>query len=105
MNCPVQLKGEAKVFWDRHAARLEGLGILTDADLESFVILCRTWSMLQKMHDLEPSADNYREMIQLKNLQQQYFTFAKQFGLVPLERKRGKFNEGEDEDGEDDLVP
>jgi phage terminase small subunit len=90
---PSSLRGEALAFWDRHAGRLRDAGILTPADLDSFVLLCRTHALLDALHAVvEPGADAFREMIQLVNLTKQYVALARQFGLLPRERKQAKMS-------------
>lgn len=89
---PETLDGAALAFWDRHAARLADAGVLTDADVESFVVLCRTWANLEALRHVTPGADTYREMIQLANLTKQYVTLATQFALLPQRRKQTKMS-------------
>jgi phage terminase small subunit len=87
---PVPLAPEARRFWDRHYRRLEAAQVLTPADVDSFAVLAMTWGMVQDLAGTEPGADQYREMIQLTNLLKQYQSLAKQFGLLPRERKAAK---------------
>lgn len=90
---PIPLAGEALTFWRSHYRRLKRSGILTRADVESFAVLCLTWGKIQSLAAIEPGADNYREMIQLINLVKQYQSLAKQFGLLPRERKAAKMDD------------
>ena len=46
MKTPDYLKGEARKFFLRHCKRCEKDGTLTDATLDGFILLCRTWGML-----------------------------------------------------------
>jgi phage terminase small subunit len=87
---PIPLDAEALAFWQKHYRRLKRDGVLTRNDVESFAILCLTWGKVQSLAHYEPGADNYREMIQLVNLLKQYQSLAKQFGLLPRERKAAK---------------
>lgn len=89
---PIPLSGEAAKFWRRHFKRLKGRRILTRSDCESFAVLCLTWSKIVALSDTQPGADSYREMIQFSNLLKQYHSFAKQFGLMPRERKAAKMD-------------
>lgn len=91
---PLPLNTVARGFWDRHAARLLGAGLLTDADLDAFAVGCLTFSKLAALSGAEPGPDQYREMIQLDRLTKQFGEFCKQFGLTPLSRKRGKLGTG-----------
>lgn len=87
---PIELTGEALAYWNRHASRLRASGTLTDSDLDAFCILCDLWEKFTELRELKTGADNFREMIQLSNVQKQYHAYAKQFGLLPRERKTAK---------------
>jgi phage terminase small subunit len=89
---PIPLSGEALAFWARHAGRLAAAGILTDADRESFAVLCLTWAKVLTLSAFEPGAGHYREMVQLTNLLKQYQALARQFGLLPRERRAAKMD-------------
>lgn len=86
MKPPIELSGEALAYWKAHSRKLKDAGILTDRDVHSFALLCRIWGMLQAL-DTEPGNENYRAMIQFTNLSKQYAALAKQFGLLPRDRK------------------
>lgn len=87
---PIELTGQAAAFWERHYARLVERGILTDADLDTYALLCITWEKLVGLQAVAAGPDNYREMVQFVNLNKQYQSLAKQFGLMPRDRKAGK---------------
>ena len=87
---PLPLSDTARAFWDRHHDRLKAAGLLTDADLDSFAVLCVTWSKLATISKSEPGADQFREMVQLNQLLKQFHTYAREFGLLPRDRKRSK---------------
>ncbi len=89
-DSPIKLSGEAAAFWQRHHDRLVERGILTDADLDTFALLCITWEKLVGLQAVPAGPDNYREMVQFTNLNKQYQSLAKQFGLMPRDRKAGK---------------
>ncbi|MCE9560799.1 MAG: hypothetical protein K8U57_01965 [Planctomycetes bacterium] len=57
MKCPASLTGEARKFFNRHPPWCESDGTLTDATLDSFVLLCRTWAMVV---NLDPDDDTPR---------------------------------------------
>jgi len=82
----------ALAFWTRHAGRLRAAGLLTPADTDSFALLCVTWSKLSAVAAAEPTAANYREVIQFVNLLKQYQAIAKQFGLLPRDRRAAKLD-------------
>lgn len=86
------LNPTARAFWDRHAARLRAAGLLTDADLDSFAVLAVTWSKLSAISASEPGAAQFREMVQLNQLLKQYQAYAREFGLLPRDRKRSKID-------------
>jgi hypothetical protein len=87
-----ELFGHARAFRDRHAPRLIAAGVLTPADVDAFVHLCRTHALLESMDGLVPGADSFREMIQHTNLSKQFQALCKQFGLMPQARKAGKLS-------------
>lgn len=89
---PLPLNNVARAFWDRHHDRLKAAGLLTDADLDSFAVLCVTWSKLAAVSQSEPGADQFREMVQLNQLLKQYQAYAREFGLMPRDRKRNKLD-------------
>ena len=70
MNKPKDLDDIASAFWKRHAKRLEGKGLLTEATLDAFVLLCKTYAHLQR---LDPDAD--------KNGWIRYFALLKNYQL------------------------
>lgn len=82
----------ARAFWDRHHDRLVAAGLLTEADLDSFAVLCMTWSKLNTIAASAPGPENFREMVQLNQLLKQYHTYAREFGLLPRDRRRSKLD-------------
>lgn len=87
---PIALDYESRAFWNKHYRRLKRAGVLTSADVDSFAVLCMTFGKVQQLSGIAPGAANYREMIQLTNLLKQYQALAKQFALLPRERKQAK---------------
>jgi phage terminase small subunit len=92
---PLPLNAVARAFWDRHHDRLRRAGLLTDADVDSFAVLCVLWSKLAVLSAAEPGADQFREMVQLNQLGKQYHAYAREFGLLPRDRKRSKLEADE----------
>lgn len=80
----------ARGFWDRHCDRLRAAGVLTDADADSFTVLCVAFDMVGRLSAFEPGAENFREMVQFNNALKQYHNYARQFGLLPQSRKQAK---------------
>ena len=89
---PIELTGEAERFWHAHAARLEAEGTLTEADHHALAICATVWQRITDLQTFSAGAENYREMVQLANLTKQYHAYAKQFGLMPRERKLSKMD-------------
>ncbi len=89
---PIKLTGEAERFWQAHAPRLEAEGTLTEADHHALAICATVWQRITDLQTYEAGAENYREMVQLANLTKQYHAYAKQFGLMPRERKMAKMD-------------
>jgi len=79
MRIPKTLAGEAAEYWRRNAPILIKAGLLTDADRDSFIVLCLTWERLCKATDAGT--------IEWVCLSKQYQNFAKSFGLTPAARK------------------
>ncbi|MBP3954912.1 hypothetical protein J8F10_06410 [Gemmata sp. G18] len=75
MKRPV-LSKEAAKFWDRHARRCENAGLLNEATLDAFVLLCRTYALLQ----FDPEADERTGVIKwvalCKNFERQGMAFG-----------------------------
>ncbi|MEO8082681.1 MAG: hypothetical protein ABI780_02600 [Ardenticatenales bacterium] len=89
---PIPLSGEALAFWKRHYSRLRIEKILTDADEESFALCAILWGKLYELADTKTGDANFRPMIQFDRLAKQYHAYAKQFGLLPRERKQAKMD-------------
>lgn len=92
MEPTAPLTGPAREYWDRHAPRLAAAGVLTESDRDAMTLLCQTWARVQVLDQVEPGPDNYREAIQYTNAVKQYERLAKQFGLLPRERKAAKMS-------------
>lgn len=86
----MRLSEQARRYWDTHYRRLELSGTLTAADVESFALLCVVWGRIQQLEALDFDPDDFRTPIKLDRLMKQYHAFAKQFGLLPRERKQAK---------------
>ncbi len=88
----IPLNPTARAFWDRHHDRLTAAGLLTDADRDSFAVLCVTWAKLAELAKAETGADHFREAVQFNQLLKQYQSYAREFGLLPADRKRRKLD-------------
>jgi hypothetical protein len=89
---PIPLGTDARRFWDKHYRRLKLAGVLTRADVESFALLCVVWGKIQELAALPALVGDFRSPIQLDRLLKQYHAYAKQFGLLPRERKQSKMD-------------
>lgn len=89
---PLPLNKVARAFWDRHHDRLQAAGLLTAADLDSFAVLCVTFSKLASLAGAETGSDFFREAVQFNQLLKQYQAYAREFGLLPRDRKRSKLD-------------
>ena len=82
----VPLAGLARTYWDRHAQRLREVGLLTDCDTEAFTLTCQLWSRLQALQvEAEKNPSKNRPYLDTCKAWQ---SMARQFSLLPLERKR-----------------
>jgi phage terminase small subunit len=86
MTAPDELTGAALEFWEHNCPILEGAGVLTEADLHSFTLLCKTW---QKVEEAE--ADGI-DAIKWVALSKQLQNMLKAFGLTPESRRRLKID-------------
>lgn len=84
MRVPDYLDDDAKTYWKKHAKALEDAGILTDRDIESFALLCRIWSLLK---NTDPDADP-KQAIRFVGLSKQYQSLARQFSMLPRDRRK-----------------
>ncbi|VTU02430.1 unnamed protein product [Gemmataceae bacterium] len=78
MNKPKNLDELASKYWDRHAKRLRAEGLLTPATFDSFVMLCRTHSILER---LDPDDDPKTGIIKYVAMTRVYQQLAKGFGM------------------------
>ena len=84
MKPPTTLDGEALKFWKRNAPILEKAGVLTEADHDSFHLLCTCWGKLQDKEVTDP--------MRFVALAKQIQNLMKAFGLTPEARKRLKIS-------------
>lgn len=87
---PIPLSDHARRFWDKHYRPLRRSGTLTRADVESFALLCVVWGKIQELQALHAELCDFRTPISLDRLLKQNHSFAKQFGLLPRDRKQSK---------------
>ena len=82
MRVPKELSGLAADYWKRNAGLCISMGTLTDADKDSFIVLCQTW---EKLQSCVANGDPVHSYICLAKAFQ---TAVKSFGLDPLSRKK-----------------
>jgi phage terminase small subunit len=86
MKPPTNLKGEARRFFVRHAPHCEQDGTLTDATLDSFILLCKTWAILDAI-DTENDPKGLLSWNGTLKSFERYATQFKLFNKRPVEKK------------------
>jgi phage terminase small subunit len=90
---PSWLKAEAKQFWNKHWHRLcEEGAVDATRDVEGFSLLCEVWRILRHTDPCKDSKEGLRYGAMLK----QYQALAKQYGLMPKDRKASGFDKPKD---------
>jgi len=112
---PEWLVGLAADFWQRNGKMLHKLGVLTEADTESFAKLCQSyqsWREAINARELDLAAVqsgqklmvDWHLAIAAQNAAKLYAADLQQFGMTPASRTRIRVA-GTDEEGEiDDLL-
>jgi len=93
---PTNLGERAKKFWEKHCERLTSLGILGEADVDAFSMLCTLWQRCEEMSQ-EAKADPRRNRQYLETVKA-WQSLARQFGLLRLDRQRSGFRPEEPKD-------
>ena len=75
---PEHLDDLASKYWTRHSKRLQDSGLLTDSNLDAFVLLCKTHSYLQTCKPDEDKNGWLKYFALLKN----YQSYARGFGMA-----------------------
>lgn len=96
MNAPKYLNDEAKRFWKRHAKRLADAGMLTEADTDSFALVCELWSLIRATDPLQDS----KMAIRYVGLLKLYNQYSRQFGLLPKDRIQAGLQQDKEEKDE-----
>ena len=79
MKQPKELDDVAAKFFQRHTKRLRLEGLLLESTFDSWVLLCKTYSILSR-HDADNPADKMA-IIKFVALSRQYQSLAKGFGM------------------------
>ena len=102
---PKEIDTRAKKIWNELAPVLERCGLLTEADLPSFAILCQMRSFIFQIQDdvrqLNLFDDKAERLKELRQLYQQFRVYANDFGMTPRGRA-GLVVGGSDGDDDDD---
>ena len=93
----------AKRFWKRNAPRLAKMGMLTEADLNSFRVLCELYTSwvqivntIRKVGEVYKTHNQAKEMVYKKrpevpireDIEKRLLSYFAQFGMVPSGRSR-----------------
>lgn len=85
---------EAVKFWQRHAGHLAEADLLSEGDVDSFILLCRIHSHLTALHN--QVKDNPKLFRHFLDLTRQYLAIGRQFCLFPKERRQQAVSFGGD---------
>lgn len=96
MKRPADLDDHAKAFWGRHSKRLQDAGLLNTATQDSFIMLCKTYSIL---HQLDPMGDERTGIIKWIGTCRIYQQLAKGFGMHSDKPKQATTPDTPDEFG------
>lgn len=84
-ECPDWIKGTAKTEWDRVIPILDGMGLITKADLAAIVCYCLAYATLQSEQKKKDSKDRN---LNIKNAMAMIKGFCIEFGMTPSSRGR-----------------
>lgn len=100
---PREIDTRAKKIWNELAPILERVGLLTEADLPTFAILCQMRSFIFALQDdvrqLSLFDDKAEKLKELRQLYREFRTYANDFGMTPRGRA-GLVIGGRDENDE-----
>ncbi len=105
---PAILDGDeyALAYWHQHAEALARADLLSPQDVQSFAMLCKVYSRLVRWEQL---LDKEPKLVRAwLDCQAKYITMAKQFCLLPVQRKKSSVAFGDtlsrhDDKGDFDL--
>lgn len=105
---PIKLDSHGRAFWDYHAAKLKGLGLLTECDTYSLAIACEWWSVHRRaleglktdlVHSTDSNGECCRpELTAAKQAFGNLQTLMQRFGLDPQSRSKISVPTPEDKD-------
>jgi len=113
--CPEWLEGEAKKEWERLENQLEGLGLLTGADMGAFAGYCQAYARWKEAEEfisqhgvVVKTKSGYWQQVPHVSIAQTYLKimcrFCEQFGLSPSSRSRLIIDTADTEDAMEDLL-
>lgn len=90
IECPEELSGHARTYWDTTAPYLIGAGLLSPPEVPQFVLLCRLYESLQYVQ--EGMMDGGNTVREYQDLLGKFSTLASKFLLFPADRKKQNVN-------------
>lgn len=114
-DCPEWLDAEAKNEWNRLSSQLEGLGLLTEADMGAFAGYCQAYARWKEAEEfitqhgpIVKTPSGYWQQVPQVSIAQTYLKimcrFCEQFGLSPSSRSRLLIDNAETEDAMEELL-
>lgn len=91
MKPPAYLDKEARACWRRNAPKLVAMGVLTDADVDEFILYCQAWSRYRTACALLAVAStfDYRQAAGVvERAEHAVRMLAAEFGMNPAARSR-----------------
>lgn len=97
MRHPKGLADEALAYWKRNAPLCAAMGTLTDADRDTFAVLCEVYAALQQ------ARTSNKGTFQVVCLVKQFTQLANAFGLTPASRKKLKIDNQQQQEPPDEF--
>lgn len=90
---PPGLDRYGRESWNRNAANLQRLGLLTESDIEAFFAYCRVYSRWRRgniaLDKMKLTDDGFRKVAgTIEKAEQQMRLFQCEFGMTPASRSR-----------------
>lgn len=83
-TCPRELTGEAKAEWARIVKELAPARVLTKADRQGLIVLCKLWAMMQETS----KGNDPKSFKAYSDLSKSWKNIAVEYGLTPLSRPK-----------------
>ena len=93
LTVPPGLDTYGRQAWKRWAPLLQGLGILTEVDVDVLALLCDAYSQWRRasraVRRIDPTSEAYRKVaVSVEKARDQMRMFATEFGMTPASRSR-----------------